>query len=544
MARLIVSLPDGTHTTYEIKKPVVKLGRGDKNDLVLPDGSVSRFHAEVRMSGEGVAAIADLGSTNGVVVDGKKITAETPLVDGAQVKVGIFGMKFESPQPQESGLVVQSADIPAALREVLQGNALRTEYRRTPAQFEKVESPQEKLDRLSKENFLLRLLYDAGKALNEKRSVEELANQVVELSFRVEGVERGTIMFLDDDGEVTKQTAVRYRVAPTESAPKIIFSRTILRRLMQERAPILVTDLTGDDRFVSSLSMKISGMQSAMVAPLISPNDGRVFGVLYVDNLSRTLAFSQDELNVLAVVAAQAAAAIDGQFAHERLAEEAIRRQALGRFLAPEVVKMVEENPDGVRLGGTNQKVSVLFCDIRGFTSMSETMAPEKVVEILNKYFDGVTKAIFEYGGTLDKYIGDAAMAIFGAPISKGNDTERAVLAGVAIQKLVSEMNRDAGKRGHPEIKVGVGINTGVVTAGNIGSTQRLDYTVIGDEVNLASRMCGKAEAGQVLITESTFKDVREKFRLTPLAPVMVKGKSLPINIFSVQWEEPAMATQ
>ena len=199
---------------------------------------------------------------------------------------------------------------------------------------------------------------------------------------------------------------------------------------------------------------------------------------------------------------------------------------------------MIEANPDGVRLGGTNQRVTVLFCDIRGFTTMSETMAPEKVVEVLNEYFTGVTKAIFDHGGTLDKYIGDAAMAIFGAPISKGNDAQRAVQAGVAIQKLVTEMNLEAAKRGHPEIKVGVGINTGVVTAGNIGSPQRLDYTVIGDEVNLASRMCGKAEAGQVLITESTGNEVRDQFKLNPLPPVMVKGKSMPISIFAVQCDE------
>ncbi len=388
MARLIVTLPDGTHEVFEISKPAVKLGRGDTNDLVLADGSVSRFHAEVKRNEQGLVSIVDKGSTNGVIVDGKKITCETFLSDGTQVKIGVFAMKFESPQPQESGLVVQSAEIPAALREVIQGNSLHTEYRRMPSQFDKQESPQEKVDRLTKENFLLRLLFDAGKALNEKRSVDELVNQVVELSFRIEGVERGTIMFLDGNCEVTKQSAVRYRIAPLEGAPNIIFSKTILRRLTQERAPILVTDLA-DDRFASSLSMKISGMQSAMVAPLISPNDGRVFGVLYVDNLSRTLAFSQEELNVLAVVATQAAAAIDGLFAHERLAAEAIQRQALGRFLAPEVVKMVEENPDGVRLGGTNQRVTVLFCDIRGFTSMSETMAPEKVVEVLNEYFYG-----------------------------------------------------------------------------------------------------------------------------------------------------------
>jgi len=542
MARLIVTLPDGTHTTFEIKKPALKLGRGDQNDLVLPDGSVSRFHAEVKKNELGAISITDKGSTNGVIVDGKRITCETFLADGAQIKVGIFGIKFEAPQ-EAVGVVMESAKMPVALREVLQGKSLHTEYRAMSSQFATEETPQQKIERLTKENFLFRLLYDAGKALNEKRSVDELANQVVELAFRIEGVERGTILFLDGQGEVTKQTEVRYRKTPAEEAPKIIFSKTILKRLMQERAPILVTDLTEDDRFVSSLSMKISGMQSAMVAPLISPNDESVFGVLYVDNLSRALAFTQEELNVLAVVAAQAAQAIDGQFAHERLAQEAMRRQAFGRFLAPEVVQMIEANPDGVRLGGVNQRVSVLFCDIRGFTSMSETMPPEKVVEILNGYFDGVTKAIFEHGGTLDKYIGDAAMAIFGAPISKGNDAQRAVHAGLAIQKVVADLNREAAQRGHPQIHVGVGINTGVVTAGNIGSPQRLDYTVIGDEVNLASRMCGKAEAGQVLITESTYNEVRNQFRMSSLPPVTVKGKALPINVFAVQCEDAAGAS-
>lgn len=542
MARLIVTLPDGTHNTFDIKKPVLKLGRGTTNDIVFPDGSVSRVHAEIKQNELGVISIVDMGSTNGVIVDSKRITSETPLADGAQIKIGVFAITLELPQEPQS-VVMQSAQMPGALREVLQGRSLHTEYRATPLHLEALETPQQKIERLEKENFLFRLLYDAGKALNEKRSVDELLNEVVALAFRIEGVERGTILFLDSRGEIVKQSAMRYRNPQSEEAPNIIFSKTILKRLMQERAPILVTDLTQDDRFGSSQSMIISGMQSAMVAPLISPNDERIFGVLYVDNLSRTLAFSQEELNVLAVVAAQAAAAIDGQFAHERLAEEAMRRQALGRFLAPEVVQMIEANPDGVRLGGVNQRVSVLFCDIRGFTTMSESMPPEKVVEILNGYFDGVTKAIFEHGGTLDKYIGDAAMAVFGAPISKGNDAQRAVQAGIAIQKLVNELNRDAGQRGHPEIKVGVGINTGVVTAGNIGSPQRLDYTVIGDEVNIASRVCGKAEAGQVLITESTCNDVRDQFRLKAIPAVMVKGKSRPISVFAVQWEEAASAS-
>ena len=138
MARLIVTLPDGTHTTFEIKKPVLKLGRGDQNDLVLPDGSVSRFHAEVKQNELGATSIVDKGSTNGVIVDGKRITCETFLADGAQVKVGVFGIKFESPQ-EAQGVVMQSAQMPVALREVLQGKSLHTEYRAMPSQFEQEE---------------------------------------------------------------------------------------------------------------------------------------------------------------------------------------------------------------------------------------------------------------------------------------------------------------------------------------------------------------------------------------------------------------------
>jgi adenylate cyclase len=381
------------------------------------------------------------------------------------------------------------------------------------------------------------MLYDAGKVLNALRTVPELVKEVVQLTFRIEGVQRGSIMFIGPNGDVTEQSEVRYRTTPIDEQPQITFSRAILHRIMQERAPILVTDLSADERFVTSESIKVSGMQSAMCAPLISPNSGEVLGVLYVDNLSKSSAFSQEELNVFAVVATQAAAAIENVIAHKQIADQEVQRQALARFLAPEVVEMIAANPAGIRLGGVNQKVTVLFCDIRGFTSMSETMQPEKVVEILNEYFSRVTDVIFDHGGTLDKYIGDAAMAIFGAPFSKGNDACNAVQAAVAIQSMICELNRDAAERGHPELKIGVGINTGVVTAGNIGSAKRLDYTVIGDSVNLASRLCGKADAGQIIISESTARELGNSCTLCALPPVTVKGKSQPINICSVEWK-------
>jgi adenylate cyclase len=270
-----------------------------------------------------------------------------------------------------------------------------------------------------------------------------------------------------------------------------------------------------------------------------------LFGILYVDNLEKPQAFTQDEWNVFALVAAQAGAAIDTLYAHEQIAKQVSQRAALERFLSPEVVEMVSNNPEGVRLGGINQKVSIMFADIRGFTTLSEKMEPEKVVEILNNYFTHVTDIIFDHGGTLDKYLGDGVMALFGAPLSKGNDAENAVRAAQAIQRLVIELNRDAGAREWPEFGVGIGINSGIVTAGNIGSPRRIDYTVIGDTVNTASRLMSNAPAGKIIISQATAADLTPtKFILTPLSPLTVKGKSEPIQVFRVDWEDGLAAAR
>jgi adenylate cyclase len=355
------------------------------------------------------------------------------------------------------------------------------------------------------------------------------------LAFRIEGVERGFMMLFDDHGKVARQTEVRYRHPPISEQPGIILSRSILERIQAEPAPILIADVSQDERFSSSESVRISGLRSAMCAPLRSA-EGKLLGILYVDNLQRAAAFAQEELNVFALVAAQAAAAMDNALAHQQLAEQAVQRSALERFLSPEVVEMVAANPGDVRLGGVSQKASILFADIRGFTSISERLAPEQVVEILNEYFTRVTDVVFDHGGTLDKYLGDGLMAVFGAPISKGNDAANAARAAMAIQALVLELNRDSLARKWPELRVGVGINTGVVVAGNIGSPRRLDYTVVGDTVNVAARLMAHAAGGQILVSQATANDLDSGFNLAPLTPILVKGRSEPVPVFALRW--------
>jgi adenylate cyclase len=535
MARLIISAPDGKRGILEITKPVTTVGRGNANDLVLNHTSVSRFHAVIKMEPNGAVLIADRGSTNGVLVNGGRIVEETALVSGDELQIGAYGVRFEN--TAEGALRVEKVEVPSTVNEVLNAEALQGPATHIPQGSNEDLIAQVK--KLEREKYLLTVLYDAGKSLSAKLSIDDIAEQVANLAFRIEGVERGFMMLFDENGEVQRQTEVRYRQKPKsaqDAAPQISLSRSVLDLIKAQKQPILISDASADERFTGSESMKISGLQSAMCAPLLGKD--RLLGIFYVDNLEQTAAFTQEELNVFALVAAQAGAAIDSAITHEQLARQAVQRSALERFLSPDVVEMIAADPDNVRLGGANQVVTVLFSDIRGFTTISEKLPPEKVVEILNEYFTRVTDVIFDNGGMLDKYLGDGAMAVFGAPISKGNDALNAVRAGIEIQRLVLQLNVDSVARKWPELRVGVGINTGIVTAGNIGSPRRLDYTVVGDTVNVAARLMANAAGWQVLISESTAQTLGPEIQLEPLAPLSVKGKSQPLSVFSVHWAE------
>jgi adenylate cyclase len=538
MARLIISSPDGKNGILELNKPVITVGRGNANDLVLNDSSVSRFHAVIKLRDNSIF-VADRGSTNGIVLNDVKINKETELKDGDVVLVGLYRLRLEN--VDEKGIQVRRGEWPSTLNNIMRDRAQTALPRTSDTPSGGLTDLATRVKKLERENYLLTVLYEAGKALNAKLELEDICEQVISLACLIEGVERGFVMLFDERGEVVRRSEVRYRdPASSEKRPQIILSQSVLELIRKERQPILIEDVSADERFSGSESLKISGLRSAMCAPLVGKE--QLFGVLYVDNLEKPAAFTQDELNVFALVAAQAGAAVDNAMAHEKIAQQSLQRSALERFLSPEVVEMVVANPD-IRLGGVNQEVTVLFADIRGFTTMSEEMEPGRVVEILNEYFTRVTDVIFDNGGTLDKYIGDAVMAVFGAPISKGNDAAAAVNSAIQIQRLLVELNRDAAAREWPELRVGIGINTGNAIAGNIGSPRRLDYTVVGDTVNTAQRLMTNAAGGQILISESTARKIGKTFDLERLPELKVKGRSEAVPVFRVNWVEESDAT-
>jgi class 3 adenylate cyclase len=228
---------------------------------------------------------------------------------------------------------------------------------------------------------------------------------------------------------------------------------------------------------------------------------------------------------------------MDNAKAYEQLAQEAIARSSYQRFMPNYVIDVVLESPEGLQLGGKLQPVTILFADIRGFTAMAEKSRPELVVDVLNHYFSAMTEIIFANLGTLDKYIGDGLMALFGAPYQTDDDTINAVNAAIAMQRRLVKLNAELIKLGFAPLEIGIGINTGEVTVGCVGSERRMDYTAIGNPVNLTTRLMSQAKGQEIIISESTYKLLGNAFRTEPVGDLNLKGLSSTTKAYRVLYK-------
>jgi adenylate cyclase len=534
MARLVITDPKNETQIFEISGSTVNIGRADSNDLVLNHPSVSRHHARLTVLPGDTTLLIDLGSLNGTFVNGQQVQ-EHPLGDEDRVTLGMYELKYEVAVGLP--LHIEVGDATGELSKLASPASLSTALRlQAEAGTAPAQGIEDRLRSLEQENKALKLLLGVGKTLSSVLAPGEIMQRVMELVFQMENVERGFVMLLDEKGGFRPAVLLYKDERLRSKARGVALSRAVIDRVTTERLPLLIHDVVEDARFSSSESLRISGIRSAMCAPLIYKD--KVFGLFYVDCLSKPYAFSKEELSIFSVVAAEAAISFDNVRSHEELSQRALERKALERFLNSAIVDRVLANPDQIHLGGENQIATIFFADIRGFTRMSEHMEPQRVVELLNEFFSEMTDLIFDNGGTLDKYLGDGIMAVFGAPIAKPDDAPRSVKTAIEMQRALVQLNRDWEARGQQRLHIGLGVNTGPVTAGNIGSSRRMDYTVIGDAVNLASRLCANAAGGQILISESTFSQLNGVFPARRLEPIRVKGKETPVEIYEILWND------
>ena len=263
-----------------------------------------------------------------------------------------------------------------------------------------------------------------------------------------------------------------------------------------------------------------------------------------MDNLTSANSFSDEDLQFLVAFSGLTAIGIRNSRYADQIQREAMVRSNFERYFAPNVAAEIAQQQGAVRLGGDRRPLTVLFSDIRGFTSLSEQMTPEEIAQLLSDYFSEMVEIVFEHGGTLDKFIGDAVMALWGAPIAHADDPDRALAAAIAMQHSLAGLNARWAAAGREKIEVGIGINYGEAFAGNIGSHRRLEYTVIGDAVNTAARLCKNADAGEILVG-STFREaVQRQDCFEPVPGMTLRGKTNVVEVWRVSAETIRQATR
>jgi adenylate cyclase len=549
MALLKITDASGRQWQYNlIQQAVCTIGRAPDNAVVLDDPRASRHHAHIRFDDpaftivDGVVMNGEVRrSANKVFVNGEA-RYEHPLKDGDRVTIGASTLRFEQ-QKQERTTDVRYDDKPLGHTQLLisasdvMTTVLRTSKPPTPSAPATRDKEMEALQR--KANILAEL-YEMSKTLGSVFDLNAIFAKATDIIFRSTPADRVVALLAEgtgDDGEVELiPIATRARDEKLDAhAKKLTIGRTITRKVMKDRVALLSQDAAAEAMFAGVESIVSQGVRSTICAPLVA--ESGVHGALYADRLDPFAAFKPDDLELITAVAAQTAVAVENARAHERLAREEVARANYGRFLPEYVVKQMLENPESFKLGGVNQIITVLFADIRGFTRLSEHANPEKVVHLLNKYFSAMTDIIFAHGGTLDKYLGDGLMALFGAPTATPQDATNAVNAAVAMQRRVIGINQELRAEGFNEIGIGIGLHTGEATVGYIGSERRSEYTAIGDTVNTSARLESNSKAGQILLSDATMRAANSRYPLKQHDPIYVKNRAQPVPLFEVEWE-------
>jgi adenylate cyclase len=520
---------DGALHPVTLTEEGVTIGRGDQATIRIQANAVSRVHARVFLK-DGQPFVMDMKSLNGTSLNGRVLSEPAPLHPGDAVLLGealVMWIPEEGPPAPASGLNMNLMPKSVASRISLEDRAFDTSG--------SILVPHASLEAMLAEasgqhpageavTLFQRLASMAGTLLRAA-GLAELLESVMGLVTAQIPCQRGFILLADPAGELVPELI--WEEQPGLHTNPI--SRTIARTAMDNRVAILTTDARMDPRFSAGESIKLHGITSALCAPLIV--EEKAFGVIYLETSLNKGGFKREDEHLLSAMANFAAVGIQRE-------REAKFRQRLERYHSPQVVDQIlksSQSKEAPALQAQRCQISVLFADISGFTRMSEGMEPMILAGILNRTFEAMTDQIFNRGGTLDKYIGDAIMAFFGAPNPDPDHARHAIDAAVAMQETLYALNA-ARPEGYPELRMRIGINSGEAFAGDIGCEKRMDYTVMGSTVNLASRLeSGVAKPGQIVIGPSTAELV-DQDQLRQMEGFMLKGIEQEVRPYEVLW--------
>jgi adenylate cyclase len=505
----LVFMEGDAERRYQLAAGATVVGRAPSCELVLNDSSVSRWHVRLIVD-DGRCTVKDIGSRNGTFLNGGQIE-EAALRDGDHLVLGQVLLTVHCSVTEN--IVLTEGDALPNMGNVLYRQA---EGDAAPAGVS-VDAPR-----------LLKLLSEISRTLVGTQPIDEVLGQVVDLAFDCTKAKRALLLLHDDaTGELVPRV-VRHRDGAGAST---MISRTILNQVLRDRVSMLAMNAQIDPRLDTSQSMVSLDIRSFMCAPLW--HEQEIIGLLYVDN-PKTDRFTPADLDLFTAFSNYAAVAIAQARLAARVLEETKRRERLERYHSPAVV-------DRILKGGTEadapfiaqeRDLTVLFADLVGFTSMAEHLPPQQVAVLLNVFFTRMADAIFLHDGTLDKFIGDSVLALFGAPLDLPNHALNAVRAAQSMHRALAALNEE---RPEPALRMRIAIHTGVALVGDIGSPKRREYTVLGDVVNTAARIeDSAAQAGQTVITRATYDRLGSQIAARSLGVTQFRGQTKQVELFEV----------
>jgi adenylate cyclase len=528
MSQLLVVRGPDNGRRWTLPKGQILIGRDASCQIILSDRHVSRQHCRIERAA-GRLLLTNLSTTNGTLVNGARVLSAC-LNDGDEIRLGDTTLSFVyEADTARAGLEANPADAVVIVGDEQERRgeefiSFKFDSRADlPKAVTDLAEAARRIDAFSRRFEIIR---SVGDSVVSELDLDRLFDLILDQVFAFVNAERGCVMTYDRASGQFVPRATRQR-DKGRGGGGMRMSRSIINVALRERVAVLSTDATRDQRFSTEDSVILQGIRSVMSAPMMFKDEP--LGIISVDNRDMINAFAREDLETLSIIANLAATAIhNARMVHERIKAETTR-QNFERFLPPSLVREFVDEGRELKLGGEKANVTVLFADIRNFTPLCEARPAEEIVRLLNIYFQELTACIFRNGGTLDKYVGDSVLAVFGCPDPYPEHTLRAARTALEMAHVLAT---------HPilsrEVKAGIALHRGDAIHGFVGSEQRMQYTVIGDTVNTASRLCDGAAGNQVVVSQSVVDAEGPRLRFRPVSPSVVQGKTEPLKRYEL----------
>ncbi len=504
----------------------VTVGRAPQVDVQILDGRISKRHATIRFDAERRMILEDLDSRNGTFLNGQQIRSPVEIKDGDVVQMG------------DSRLVIEGSErapLPPTPEPGSKLTVATTVVRQDFPPAELVGTA----DQLKEDYDRLRLMWRLNLEIGFDRPLQESAVRILRVLISEFDADRG-VMFVVRGGGAPAGTPVdpdhldRLAAATRRDADHqldIDVSRTVLGVVLDQRRGVLAADARADERFDRSKSVIMQGIRSTLCVPMVAPT-GTLAGVIAMDSTRVINAFHEKDLVVLETVGTQVAMAIENVRLVEQMRRDAVARERLSRVLSPNLVEEVVSGRLAFTEQGELREVALLFTDVRGFTKLIQRHSPPDVLKMLNEHFTIIVEHLFKHEGTLDKFLGDGLMALFGAPLPQHDACDRAVQVAREVRAALRAWNAGRVEGGEEPLYVGMGIATGPVVVGAMGSEQTLSYTAVGPAVNLAARLCAVAAPEEILVSRSVADRLSDPEHLGDVRLLELKGFEGPMEAF------------